>query len=530
MSFLNETLFVLAYTANIIANLPENNTAVQNVTTTTLSPEEQENKFDLDDEWYMWRCYEPYGCFYIGSPWSGSNRPVMFPSRPDFIDPRYTLYVRDAEGPYELQIDRFETLREAPLNNESNLYFIIHGFLDNGNDSWVKRTMKEMLLREEDCNVIIVNWKHGSQPPYTQAVANTRLIGAMTARLAAQLIEVEHISPSKMHCVGHSLGAHTCGYVGYNLRTKYKYELGRITGLDPAEPHFSNTSPMVRLDPSDATFVTAIHTDCNPFISGGLGITQAVAHIDFYPNGGRNQPGCNEGVFNSITLEHGSFIRGIKRSLGCNHIRSYEYFIESLNSPCPFIAVPCSSWDQFQEGGCFDCVNQYCPRLGLDAQPGNFHASVYLMTGREKPFCKGHYKITINISKTDESLLYGGEVGMFVIRAIGANGKKTEKMQLNSSPRYYEPGSTYTVVLPGDYIDKPDSVEITWVYERSILNPLTWRLNTPRAYIDSLTIKNLETDHRVTLCPERTKTLIAEAPQILTVEHCHNTEHNAISI
>lgn len=83
-----------------------------------------------------------------------------------------------------------------------------------------------------------------------------------------------------------------------------------IQGLDAAEPHFSNTSPMVRLDPTDATFVIAIHTDCNPFISGGLGITQPVAHIDFYPNGGRNQPGCNEGVLNSITLERGSFFRG----------------------------------------------------------------------------------------------------------------------------------------------------------------------------------------------------------------------------
>ena len=84
---------------------------------------------------------------------------------------------------------------------------------------------------------------------------------------------------------------------------------------------------------------------------------------------------------------------GIKRFLGCNHIRSYEYFIESINTACPFLAVPCESWDRFLEGNCFDCVNQYCPRFGFDAQPGNYHASVYLMTGREKPFCS---KITLN--------------------------------------------------------------------------------------------------------------------------------------
>lgn len=161
-----------------------------------------------------------------------------------------------------------------------------------------------------------------------------------------------------------------------------------FVGLDPAEPHFSNTSPMVRLDPTDADFVTAIHTDSSPFMTGGLGITQPVAHIDFYPNGGRNQPGCNNGVLNSITLERGSFFKGIKRFLGCNHIRSYDYFIESINTDCPFLAVPCSSWTQFQEGKCFDCTNQYCPRLGYDAQPGNYHASVYLMTASEKPFCR----------------------------------------------------------------------------------------------------------------------------------------------
>lgn len=47
--FLNETLLVLAYTANMMATLPEKNVSVQNISTTTLSPEEKENKFDLDD-------------------------------------------------------------------------------------------------------------------------------------------------------------------------------------------------------------------------------------------------------------------------------------------------------------------------------------------------------------------------------------------------------------------------------------------------------------------------------------------------
>ena len=102
----------------------------------------------------------------------------------------------------------------------------------------------------------------------------------------------------------------------------------------------------------------------------------------------------------------------------------------------------------------------------------------------------------INISKTNESLLHGGEIGLFVVRVIGVNGKKTEEMQLSPTSKYYEPGSTHTIVLPGDVVGKPHSVEITWKYETRVWNPLTWRLfQTPRVYIDMLTVKNLETDH-----------------------------------
>ncbi|XP_057318077.1 pancreatic lipase-related protein 2-like [Microplitis mediator] len=565
--FLNETLVLLTYTANMMATLP-NETNTQNISkinvigndnsdlknnysTTTLSPEEEENKFNLEDDWYMWRCYQPYGCFYIGAPWSGENRPVStFPGRPESVDPHYMLYTREqSNDPYELMIDRLDIIRQSPLKNHTTLYFIVHGYLDNGDKTWILRTKRELLIRE-DCNVVVVNWIVGAGPPYPQAVANTRLVGAMTARLAMQLIQEAGVSEHRIHAIGHSLGAHTCGYIGYYLRTQYGYKLGRITGLDPAEPHFSNTSPMVRLDPTDAEFVTAIHTDSSPFVTGGLGITQPVGHIDFYPNGGRNQPGCNNGVLNSITLERGSFFRGIKRFLGCNHIRSYDYFIESINTKCPFIAVPCSSWKNFQEGKCFDCINQYCPRFGFDAQPGNYHASVYLMTAAEKPFCRGHYRVTINISKTAESVDHGGEVGTFVIRVIGAANndsnnnydhdndhasdlKISERIELSEASTYYEPGSSHTVVLPGEIVGTPQAVEITWEYRTSVFNPLTWRLlHKPKAYIDSLQIDSLEAGKGITVCPDESKTITANEPKILTVENCHyhdTSESNAIT-
>ncbi|KAK0085747.1 hypothetical protein PV325_004484 [Microctonus aethiopoides] len=523
----------------MMATLP-NETAIQNInvtgpvhniTVTTLSPEEEENNFGFEDEWYMWRCYQPYGCFYIGVPWSGENRPVStFPARPDNVDPHFMLYTREyANNSHEFFIDRPGSIRQSPLKNNTALYFIIHGYLDNGDKTWILRTKRELLIRE-DCNVVVVNWIGGAGPPYPQAVANTRLVGAMTARLASQLIEIGGVKPRHLNAIGHSLGAHTCGYIGYYLRTQYGYKLGRIIGLDPAEPHFSNTSPMVRLDPTDAEFVAAIHTDSSPFMTGGLGITQPVAHIDFYPNGGRNQPGCNNGVLNSITLERGSFFKGIKRFLGCNHIRSYDYFIESINTACPFLAVPCSSWTQFQEGKCFDCTNQYCPRFGFDAQPGNYHASVYLMTAPEKPFCRGHYRVTINVSKTNESVDHGGEVGMFVIRVIGEGSKTSGRLQLSENSKYYEPGSAHTVVLPGEVVGKPEAVEITWEYQTSMFNPLTWRLlHKPKAYIDSLAIDSLEAGQGIIVCHDETKELIANEPRILTVDNCRHTNLNIVS-
>ena len=61
-----------------------------------------------------------------------------------------------------------------------------------------------------------------------------------------------------------------------------------MSGLDPAGPFFSEDDVDERLNPDSANFVDVIHT-CSRY----LGLSAAMGHVDFYPNGGvRKQPGC----------------------------------------------------------------------------------------------------------------------------------------------------------------------------------------------------------------------------------------------
>nr|CAD7419130.1 unnamed protein product [Timema poppensis] len=50
---------------------------------------------------------------------------------------------------------------------------------------------------------------------------------------------------------------------------------------------------ITRLDPSDAKLVDVIHTDGKSIFLLGYGMSQPCGHIDFYPNNGKEQPGCD---------------------------------------------------------------------------------------------------------------------------------------------------------------------------------------------------------------------------------------------
>jgi pancreatic triacylglycerol lipase len=148
-------------------------------------------------------------------------------------------------------------------------------------------------LSAEDSNVVGVDWSGpGGGPLYNVCRNNAKPTGDYLALLYAYLVS-EGTMYNLLHCVGHSLGAHVCGYSGKAVNGT----LGRASGLDPALPLFDYDIPEERLADTDALYVDVIHT-----CGGYLGFERAIGHADYFPNNGsRTQPGCGLDVSGNYT-------------------------------------------------------------------------------------------------------------------------------------------------------------------------------------------------------------------------------------
>ncbi|XP_023215504.1 inactive pancreatic lipase-related protein 1-like [Centruroides sculpturatus] len=448
-----------------------------------------------DQDALLKRCYGEWGCFSIGEPFLSIYRPVnLFPMHPDILDVKFFLKTRDNPDVFkELKIVENASLPEKDFVATRPLKFIIHGYLEHGHQKWIQDLIRE-LLTKDDYNIISVDWVYGAAPPYTQAVSNARIVGAIVANFMHFLEEKHDISPAEVHLIGHSLGAHVAGYAGERLQG-----LGRITGLDPAEPYFQYTDPKVRLDPTDAQFVDVIHTDGGSIIIGGLGMIQDCGHVDFYPNGGKRQPGCNNGVIGSIEKE-GDLLYGIRRYLGCSHIRAYEFFIESVNTDCPFLGYVCDSYYNFTNGKCsHGCGedNSLCAHMGYRAHEWRPYAKpeptkMFLETANFEPFCRYHYHVKITCSDSEEAKKHGKERGRLFIRITGKKGQ-TRILEASKEHIQYAPGSTIEFIVSAHDLGKLLRLDMEWRSASSLFNPLSWRLfNAPQVYIKEVEITNLE--------------------------------------
>ncbi|XP_063290900.1 pancreatic lipase-related protein 2-like [Pelobates fuscus] len=384
-------------------------------------------------------CFSRIGCFTDDSPWAGTmSRPIrQRPWSPEQINTHILLYTK--ENPNDFQV--FNT--SDPVSISASGFksfklsrFIVHGFLSSGEEDWLSNMCKAM-LQVEDVNCFCVDWRSGSRALYSQAANNVRVVGAEVAYFIKTLMDAFRYSPSNIHIIGHSLGAHVAGEVG-----KRRPGIARITGLDPAEPYFQRTPIEVRLDPSDADFVDVIHTDGSSIISrlgfNGYGMSQSVGHMDFYPNGGKEMPGC--GKKGNVLHNLNALWQENDNIISCNHLRSYKYYMESILNKDGFIGFPADSYEAFTLGAGFPCPSGGCPLMGHYADEYKAtqltHQKFYLNTGSSKNFSRWRYKVTIEVTITWSML------GHFEVSLYGIHGN-TEKYQIYSGFVKTDNYSTY---------------------------------------------------------------------------------------
>lgn len=151
-----------------------------------------------------------------------------------------------------------------------------------------------------------------------------------------------------------------------------------------------------------------------------------------------------------IQLKKGSLVLGTQQYISCNHLRSHEYMTESIQSKHMQKAVICQSYEDFKDGRCFSCADNdggHCINFGLDSERSYKQLldlteiknsgqplKAYFMTSANPPYFQSHYKISVHVSDSEESISHGGEIGILSAEIESKNGSQTGLMKFSKDP------------------------------------------------------------------------------------------------
>lgn len=198
---------------------------------------------------------------------------------------------------------------------------------------------------------------------YSWSALNTEDIGEILA--PAINVLTKYIDLSKIHVMGHSLGAHIAGATGRYFQDFSNKSLPRITGLDPARPCFNQGEALSGLGRGDADLVDIIHSN-----SDGLGKKEPIGDVDFYPNGVKVlMPGCFD--------------------ISCSHGMAWRYYAESVlpGNENAFLATRCNSLKSYSQKKC-----NYKPIPMGYATPATAKGNYFLETNSDTPYGKNSVK------------------------------------------------------------------------------------------------------------------------------------------
>lgn len=242
---------------------------------------------------------------------------------------------------YNLKLNVHENFINSTFNFSNPTKIIIHGFLSSTKED-VFILHRDAFLGDGYYNVIGMDWSALCEFEYFTAMRGAQIAGEVLGVFLGYLID-EGVGYQNIHLIGHSLGAHVAAMGADKLKSK-GVKVRRITGLDPAGPGYTDVPLNFRLDRNDAHLVDIIHTNMKV-----LSLPHPQGHIDFYPNGGKFQPGCPD-MYDIWTLHDG---------VECNHGRAYYYFAESVKNKYAFKTFRCTSIENANVGNCSYETNVY---------------------------------------------------------------------------------------------------------------------------------------------------------------------------
>ncbi|XP_063361476.1 pancreatic triacylglycerol lipase-like [Cydia amplana] len=228
-------------------------------------------------------------------------------------------------------------------------------------------------------NVILLDWEKEADVgilglPMTyvfSAVPNAKIVGDHLGEALTMLARAG-MNTTRLHLLGHSLGAHVMGYAGRRAREN-RQVVARITGLDPARALFEGSLGVrAGLGRKCARFVDIIHSD-----PGGYGTTTSAGTVDFWPNyagSGGTQPGCPNGDFDMFSPED-----------LCSHDRSWRLFVESIQSPTAFPSAFAPDYDTWASHPARSAHTIYMGDLVNTRASGDY----FLTTGPTSPYSMG---------------------------------------------------------------------------------------------------------------------------------------------
>ncbi|KAK9892115.1 hypothetical protein WA026_018318 [Henosepilachna vigintioctopunctata] len=259
-------------------------------------------------------------------------------------------------------------------NTTGKIVFLIHGWQSSMNSSWVRDLSEILIKRHPGTHVVEVNWDGPAADNYAFSAFVTESAGDYVGILINRLVSDYKIPLKNILVIGHSLGAQISGWAAKKFIDITGKKLPRIVALDPAGPLFILRPDSRRLNKKDADVVSVVHTDADK-----LGFPDNCGTLDFFPNGGDNQPGCWTVDLAKIS----TYVEPVT----CDHSRAWDFFVEAVNNTNSFLARKCASnWYSKNE----DCTDEVVAMGDLETKATG---SFYLETNEHRPYSKPLLKL-----------------------------------------------------------------------------------------------------------------------------------------